>query len=113
MRGIILLTIDETSHIFKLLGDKTRLRMVVMLIEKECCVCELVHAFDISQPAISQHLKKLKSCGIITEDKRKNWIYYALNTESKFYPVVLDLQDYLTLDIESANNSDKNCISCD
>lgn len=67
----------------KLLGDKTRLAMLSLLKEREWCVCEFVDIFDISQPAISQHLRKLKSRGIVRESKRGQWVHYSLNVEDK------------------------------
>lgn len=67
----------------KLLGDRTRLTMLSLLKEREWCVCEFVDLFDISQPAISQHLRKLKSKGIVKEQKKGQWVYYSLNIEDK------------------------------
>ncbi|CCC86034.1 arsenical resistance operon repressor [Paenibacillus polymyxa M1] len=67
----------------KLLGDKTRLAMLSLLREKEWCVCEFVDIFDMSQPAISQHLRKLKSQGMVKEERRSQWVYYSLNVDDK------------------------------
>lgn len=76
----------------KLLGDKTRLTMLSLLQEREWCVCEFVDLFDISQPAISQHLRKLKSKGIVKEQKKGQWVYYSLNIEGKPHiRAILDL----------------------
>jgi ArsR family transcriptional regulator len=73
----------EIAEDLKLLGDKTRLAMLSLLKEREWCVCEFVDIFDISQPAISQHLRKLKSRGIVRESKRGQWVHYSLNVEDK------------------------------
>ncbi|WP_434659359.1 ArsR/SmtB family transcription factor [Paenibacillus polymyxa] len=67
----------------KLLGDKTRLAMLTLLREREWCVCEFVDIFDMSQPAISQHLRKLKSQGMVKEERRSQWVYYSLNVDDK------------------------------
>ncbi|SDM78325.1 ArsR/SmtB family transcription factor [Paenibacillus jilunlii] len=67
----------------KLLGDRTRLLMLSLLKEREWCVCEFVEIFDISQPAISQHLRKLRSKGIVKEQKRGQWVHYSLNVADK------------------------------
>lgn len=94
--------VDELSKIadsLKLLGDKTRLTMVSLLIEREWCVCEFVDIFDMSQPAISQHLRKLKLEGIVKENKRGQWVHYSLNIEDKPYiQAVLDqMPDSVTI----------------
>ena len=40
------------------------------------CVCELVPLFDISQPTLSHHLKKLREAGIVDSERRGLWAYY-------------------------------------
>ncbi|WP_410512405.1 metalloregulator ArsR/SmtB family transcription factor [Paenibacillus sp. BR2-3] len=97
----------------KLLGDKTRLAMLSLLKEREWCVCEFVSIFDISQPAISQHLRKLKSQGIVKESKRGQWVHYSLNVEDKPYiqAVLNQMPDSAT--ILSLLNKEQVVASCD
>lgn len=71
------------SEQFKMLGDKSRLTILGLLKERELCVCEIVEILDMSQPNISQHLRKLKSAGLVLEDRRGQWIYYSLNVSDK------------------------------
>ncbi|WP_179030724.1 ArsR/SmtB family transcription factor [Paenibacillus kribbensis] len=75
--------LDYVADHLKLLGDKTRLSMLSLLKEREWCVYEFVDIFDMSQPAISQHLRKLKSQGIVKEERRSQWVYYSLNVDDK------------------------------
>ncbi|WP_026693850.1 ArsR/SmtB family transcription factor [Peribacillus kribbensis] len=75
--------IDTAANILKLLGDKTRLGIVKIVSEQECCVCEFVDLFQMTQPAVSQHLRKLKDVGLVSESRRGQWIFYSLN---KTYP---------------------------
>ncbi|MFF2456051.1 ArsR/SmtB family transcription factor [Peribacillus simplex] len=82
------LDIEATANVLKLLGDKTRLTMVKIMSEHECCVCEFVDLFDMSQPAISQHLRKLKDSGIVNEARRGQWIFYSLNQTSAFHSFI-------------------------
>lgn len=83
--------IDNAATILKLLGDKTRLTMVKILDSHDCCVCEFVEIFNISQPAISQHLRKLKDLGIVKESRRGQWIIYSLNKESEYYSFIQNI----------------------
>lgn len=85
--------IEETAMILKVLGDKTRLSMLQLMQIKDCCVCEFVEIFQLTQPAISQHVRRLKEAGLVNERRSGKWIIYSLNQESKFY---LLLQDVLT-----------------
>lgn len=79
----VIADMSELADDLKLLGDRTRLLMLSLLKEREWCVCEFVEIFDISQPAISQHLRKLRSKGIVNEQKRGQWVHYSLNVEDK------------------------------
>lgn len=105
------LEIAEVSCVLKLLGDKTRLSVVSVLNQRECCVCELVDAFEMSQPSISQHLRKLKEVGIVKEDKRGQWVYYSLNRESKFYPLISDFLKRLPVQTDFRNKLIKSNLS--
>jgi ArsR family transcriptional regulator len=87
--------LEKTANILKLLGDKTRLTMIKILDSHDCCVCEFVAMFNASQPAISQHIRKLKDSGLVGETRRGQWIIYSLNKESEYYPIVSSLLEHL------------------
>ena len=70
------------AELFKALGDETRLAIVQMLVGKELCVCDILDAFDMSQPAISHHLKILRQAGVVRDTREGKWIYYSLNPTS-------------------------------
>lgn len=78
-------TIETMAETFKLLGDKTRLRIIGLLNERELCVCNIVDILQMSQPGISQHLRKMKAVGLLNEERRGKWTYYSLNLEDKPY----------------------------
>ncbi len=84
-----MITVEESiaslTETLKLLSDKTRLTIVALLKEREMCVCDIVDILETTQPNISQHLKKLKTGGIVNETRRSQWIYYSLNVEDKPY----------------------------
>lgn len=91
-----LLEIEKTANILKLLGDKTRLAMVALMNpHNECCVCEFVEIFDMSQPAISQHLRKLRDVGLVKEKRSGQWIFYSLNTGHEAYPMIRSLLEHI------------------
>lgn len=84
-------TMEELSKVLKVLGDPTRLEMLKQMETGEQCACSFVDCFDISQPAISRHLKMLRQAGLLLERRDKQWIHYRLNETSPFYPLVIDL----------------------
>ncbi|MDV2583058.1 ArsR/SmtB family transcription factor [Alkalibacillus haloalkaliphilus] len=81
-------TTDELSNVLKLLGEKTRLTIMQSVYVQELCVCELVELLDMSQPAISQHLRKLRDAKLVQEKRKGNWIYYKVNHDHPIYHVV-------------------------
>ena len=83
--------LESVANILKLLGDKTRLTMIKILNSHDACVCEFVAIFKTSQPAISQHIRKLKDAGLVSEARRGQWIIYSLRKDSPYYPLVQDL----------------------
>lgn len=68
----------EIALLAKALADPIRLQIVDVLRKHagEVCVCELVPLFDVSQPTLSHHLKKLRDAGVIDSVKRGLWSYY-------------------------------------
>jgi ArsR family transcriptional regulator, arsenate/arsenite/antimonite-responsive transcriptional repressor len=72
---------DQLADALKALGDPTRLKIIALLQNRDCCVCELVPIFGISQPAVSKHMSRLKSSGLVKETRKGMWVFYSLNRE--------------------------------
>jgi len=72
---------DQLADALKALGDPTRLKIIALLQTRDCCVCELVPMFGISQPAISKHMSRLKISGLVKETRKGMWVFYSLNRE--------------------------------
>lgn len=99
---------NQISQILKLLGDKTRLTMVALLMKRELCVCELLEVFDMSQPSISQHLRKLKDAGLVKEARKGQWIYYSLNKNNEFYPLIEKVLGFVPDQTEKIDQIEKS-----
>ncbi|GAA5194076.1 metalloregulator ArsR/SmtB family transcription factor [Ferrimonas gelatinilytica] len=66
-------------NLLKSLADETRLKILLLiLLEKECCVCELTCALEESQPKISRHLARLRQEGVLQDRRAGQWVYYSL-----------------------------------
>ncbi|APC49069.1 MULTISPECIES: ArsR/SmtB family transcription factor [Bacillaceae] len=87
--------IDKAANILKLLGDKTRLTMMKLMDNHACCVCEFVEIFQFSQPAVSQHLRKLKDLGLVVEERKGQWIFYSVNKNNEYYSFIKPILDQL------------------
>jgi ArsR family transcriptional regulator, arsenate/arsenite/antimonite-responsive transcriptional repressor len=65
----------------KALSDDTRLRIMNVIMERECCVCEVIQALEISQTRASRNLTMLHDAGFLKLRKEGLWSLYSLNTE--------------------------------
>lgn len=68
--------------IFKALSNNVRLEILSLLAEKPYCVNALVNQLDVSQPAVSQHLRVLENAGLVKKEKMGYWVHYSLVPES-------------------------------
>ncbi|MDR4947117.1 ArsR/SmtB family transcription factor [Neobacillus cucumis] len=100
--------LERSANVLKLLGDKTRLTIVAILKQRECCVCEFLEVFDMSQPSISQHLRKLKDAGMVKEERRGQWIYYSLNSESDLNGLIEDILEHVPVQTEKIRQIEKS-----
>ena len=66
----------------KALSDETRLRILNVLLERECCVCEVMQALDISQSRASRNLGILQDAGFLTARRDGIWIVYSLDWQT-------------------------------
>ena len=75
---------ERMADVAKALSDPVRMQLVDVLRKHagEVCVCELVPLFDLSQPTVSHHLKKLREAGIVGSERRGLWAYYYVEPEA-------------------------------
>lgn len=66
----------------KALSDETRLRIVNILLERECCVCEVMQSLDISQTRASRNLGILQEAGFLKTRRDGLWIVYSIDWET-------------------------------
>jgi DNA-binding transcriptional ArsR family regulator len=62
--------VDQLDAVFGALADPTRREILTRLVRGDASVAELTAPFDVSQPAISRHLKVLEQAGLITRTRR-------------------------------------------
>ena len=65
---------SSMADIFKQLSDGTRLRILWMLCHLEECVSNIAAAMEMSDPAVSHHLKQLKGSGLIVSRRARRYI---------------------------------------
>lgn len=65
----------------KAVSDETRIRILKVLLERECCVCEVMQALNISQSRASRNLGILEDAGFIKSRRDGLWIVYSINEQ--------------------------------
>lgn len=83
------MNMKELIQIFKALSDETRLRILNLLLERECCVCEVMQALEISQTRASRNLSILEGAGLVRSRRDGLWVVHYLNEEMKEYALEL------------------------
>jgi len=63
----------------KALSDETRIRILKVLLQRECCDCEVMQALDISQPRASRNLGILEDAGFVKSRRDGLWIVYSID----------------------------------
>ncbi len=75
----------QVSPLLKALADPVRLRLMSLVLSHEggeACACDLLPAFDLTQPTISHHLKVLHESGLLDREKRGVWVHYRARPDA-------------------------------
>ncbi len=87
---------EKLTQLFKSLSDETRLRILMMLLKREHCVCELTEILQETQPKISKHLAILKALGFVETKRQSQFIYYFLTPNTLVQDVLSILHHQMT-----------------
>jgi len=75
-------TMQDLIRAMKALSDETRLRILNLLLERECCVCEVMQALDISQSRTSRNLGILQNAGFLKARRDGLWTVYYIDWQA-------------------------------
>jgi ArsR family transcriptional regulator len=68
----------DLPRLFAALADRTRLRLLNLMNQREVCVCYFVEILQQSQPKISRHLAYLRAAGIVNARREGKWMHYSI-----------------------------------
>lgn len=83
--------IEKVAKVLNLAGNEVRLSILFLIYnEGEMCPCDLSDVLDMSVPAVSQHLRKMKDGGLVKDNKVGQTIFYRLidDNVSIIYPML-------------------------
>jgi ArsR family transcriptional regulator len=106
----------DLTKAFKALSDETRLRILNLLLERECCVCEVMQALEISQTRASRNLSALYDAGFLKLRKDGLWSLYSIDrdTTGEYFSDILqavekalDANEMVARDRERLNKAER------
>lgn len=98
----VIYIMNDVIKIFKTLSDETRLRILCLLMKRECCVCEVMQVLRISQTRASRNLAALYDAGFLKVKKEGLWsLYYVSPDTDKEY-----LKDLVAVVAKAVGSSD-------
>jgi ArsR family transcriptional regulator len=68
----------DIIKVFKSLSDPTRLRIFLLLMERDLCVCELTFVLDMTQSRVSHQLRLLRDADLVEDKREGRWIIYTI-----------------------------------
>ncbi len=74
-------TIHGLSEIFKVMGDPTRLKIVLALSRQELCVFDIAELLGVTESAVSHQLRLLRTLRLVRQRKEGRMVYYCLDDE--------------------------------
>jgi ArsR family transcriptional regulator len=84
----------EKIELFKVMSEPNRVRILMMLLQKPLCVCEITSILELSTATVSKHLSYLRNNGFIEDEKEGKWINYGIAKKIKD-PIVKNIIDFL------------------
>jgi DNA-binding transcriptional ArsR family regulator len=73
---------DDMQQVFEALSSQVRRKILAYLAHAELSAGEIAARFEISKPAVSQHLSILEGAGLVRSEKRGQFVYYSLVPDS-------------------------------
>ena len=72
----------DAAYLFKILSVDRRIDIIELLKQGPMSVNAIAEAVGVTQSAVSQHLRVLKSSGLVKDERKGYWIYYSLDKEA-------------------------------
>lgn len=72
----------ESAELFKILSVDKRIEIIELLKKEAMSVNSMAEALGITSSAVSQHLRILKSAGLVRDERKGYWIYYSLDRDT-------------------------------
>lgn len=81
----------DIGNLFRILSEPVRLRITVLLLDRELCVCDLMEVLQLPQSTISRHMARMKAAAMVRDRRDGKWVHYQLTVN----PLLTELKGLL------------------
>jgi len=82
MHALKCTSVKEAGELFKILAVDKRIEIIELLKKQAMSVNSIAESLGVTQSAVSQHLRVLKSAGLVRDERQGYWIFYSLDKEA-------------------------------
>ncbi len=99
----------EHLEVFKALSDKTRVRILLLLVDRDLCVCELMFILKMEQSRVSHQLQVLKNADLVRDEREGKWMIYSISPGKQelilalFDKLIPELKDTQEIRLDKGN----------
>ena len=84
----------ELAEVFRLMGDASRLKIVVACLRKPLCVSDIAAETGLSQTLVSHHLRLLRSTRMVRSERKGRQVFYVA-TDERVQCIIVDMIDHI------------------
>jgi len=100
---------ENTTIVLKAITEDTRLKIVKLLLKHNYCVGALARRLDLTEAAISQHLKVLREAGLLIGEKRGYFMHYDVDRE-QLRALAKEIEVLAEIEREACKPEEENCM---
>lgn len=94
--------------VLKAIADETRMNILMLLLQHNYCVRALARKLNLSEAAVSQHLKVLRKAGLLTGEKRGYFMHYDVN-RGILHELSADIEELAAIERQSCTPEEGGC----
>jgi ArsR family transcriptional regulator len=98
----------DRTLVLKAIADETRMKILSLLLQHNYCVRALARKLELSEGAVSQHLKVLRDTGLLTGEKKGYFMHYDVNREV-LHALAADLEKLACVEQEACSPEEGGC----
>lgn len=98
----------ERTLALKAIADDTRRGIIILLLRHNFCVRALAKKLEISEAAVSQHLKVLRQAGLLSGEKKGHFMHYDVN-RNVLKELAKEIKELADIERETCSSEDKEC----